>query len=287
MGKESSADDTENSKAYNSGVLILGSVAGDPANNIVEISLNNVTLAGIRVTGVQKENTAYAPLLINRIEQAAKLTVDTLTTGEGYISGDGTAKETDYAATSLIGHVGSNTATKLILSFANIALDGRLAADTENATSVYNNGNVSVEYHTTHTIFTRATLLESFQYSSNGSGTYNFNSTDTMVTYGVELTNTGSIGRNPDKQYQYYDCDSYITDEQKKTADETYVKKRYADSNFIRYVSVQQNITESRYELDINHKTTGLLKGCGTYGDPYIIENAYQLSSLAAYINDG
>ena len=287
VGKESSADNTENSNVYNSGVLILGSVEGDPANNIVEISLNNVTLAGIRVTGVQKENPAYAPLLINRIEQAAKLTVDTLTTGEGYISGDGTAEKTDYAATSLIGHVGSNTATKLTLSFANIALDGRLHADTGNTMSVYNNGGVQVEYHTTHTIFTRATLLESFQYSSNGSGTYNFNSTDTLVTYGVELTNTGSTGRNPDKQYQYYDCDSYITDEQNKSANETYVKERYADSNFIRYVSVQQNITESRYELDINQKTTGLLKGCGTYGDPYIIENAYQLSSLAAYINDG
>lgn len=287
VGKESSADNTENSKVYNSGVLIFGSVAGDPANNIVKISLNNVTLAGIRVTGVSKEDTAYAPLLINRIEQAAKLTVDTLTTGEGYISGDGTSGKTDYAATSLIGHVGSNTATKLTLSFANIALDGRLHADTGNTMSVYNNGNVSVEYHTTHTIFTRATLLESFQYSSNGSGTYNFNSTDTLVTYGVELTNTGSTGRNPDKQYQYYDCDSYITDEQNKSANETYVKERYADSNFIRYVSVQQNITESRYELDINQKTTGLLKGCGTYGDPYIIEDAYQLSSLAAYINGG
>ena len=287
VGKESSADNTENSNVYNSGVLIFGSVEGDPANNIVEISLNNVTLAGIRVTGVQKENPAYAPLLINRIEQAAKLTVDTLTTGEGYISGDGTAKKTDYAATSLIGHVGSNTATKLTLSFANIALDGRLHADTGNTMSVYNNGSVLVKYHTTHTIFTRATLLESFQYSSNGSGTYNFNSTDTLVTYGVELTNTGSTGRNPDKQYQYYDCDSYITDEQNKSANETYVKERYADSNFIRYVSVQQNITESRYELDINQKTIGLLKGCGTYGDPYIIEDAYQLSSLATYINDG
>lgn len=287
VGKESSTDNTENSNVYNSGVLIFGSVEGDPANNIVEISLNNVTLAGIRVTGVQKENPAYAPLLINRIEQAAKLTVDTLTTGEGYISGDGTSGKTDYAATSLIGHVGSNTATKLTLSFANIALDGRLHADTGNTMSVYNNGSVLVEYHTTHTIFTRATLLESFQYSSNGSGTYNFNSTDTLVTYGVELTNTGSTGRNPDKQYQYYDCDSYITDEQNKSANEAYVKERYADSNFIRYVSVQQNITESRYELDINQKTTGLLKGCGTYGDPYIIEDAYQLSSLAAYINGG
>ncbi|WP_288776631.1 hypothetical protein [uncultured Eubacterium sp.] len=121
-------------------------------------------------------------------------------------------------------------------------------------------------------------------YSSEGSGTYNFNSTDNKVTYGVELTNTGTTGRNPDKQYQYYDGDSYITDEQEKTVDEAYVKSRYSSSNFIRYVNTQQNINESQYELDINQKTTGLLKGCGTYGDPYIIENAHQLSSLAAYI---
>ena len=287
VGKEKITDDTENSNTYNSGVLIFGSVVGDPANNIVEISLNNVTLDGIRVTGVQKDNPAYAPLLINRIEQAAKLTVDTLTTGAEYTSCDESAKTTAYAATSLIGNVGSNKATKLTLSFANIALDGRLAADATNATSVHNNGSISVEYNTTHTIFTRATLLESFMYSSDGSGTYNFNSTDDKVTYGVELTNTGSIGRNPDKQYQYYDCDSYITDERNKTADETYVKNRYKNDNFIRYVYVQQNIAESKYELDINQKTTGLLTGCGTYGDPYIIENAYQLSSLAAYISDG
>ena len=88
-------------------------------------------------------------------------------------------------------------------------------------------------------------------YSSEGTGTYNFNSTDNKVTYGVELTNTGTNGRNPDKQYQYYDGDSYITDEQGKNANEAYVKSRYSSSNFIRYVYTQQNITESKYELDI------------------------------------
>lgn len=282
VGKESAAA----AGTYSSGALIYGSVTGDPVNNIVEISLNNVTLAGIRVTEIAKDGTAYAPLLINQISQAVKLTVNALSTGEGYTTGEGSGKATAYAATSLIGKVGSATATKLTLSFSNIALDGRLKEDTSKSTSVYNNGNVSVDYHTTHTIFTRATLLESFMYSSEGTGTYNFNSTDDKVTYGVELTNTGTTGRNPDKQYQYYDGDSYITDEQGKTANEEYVKSRYSSSNFIRYVNTQQNINESKYELDINQKTTGLLKGCGTYGDPYIIENAHQLSSLAAYIQN-
>ena len=282
VGKESTADNG----TYNSGALIYGSVTGNPVNNIVEISLNNVTLAGIRVTEITKDDATYAPLLINQMDQAAKLTVNALSTGDGYTTGDGSGKTTAYAASSLIGRVGSASATKLTLSFSNIALDGRLKEDTSKSISVYNNGNERVDYHTTHTIFTRATLLESFMYSSEGTGTYNFNSTDNKVTYGVELTNNGTTGRNPDKQYQYYDGDSYITDEQNQTANEEYVKSRYSSSNFIRYVYTQQNINESKYELDINQKTTGLLKGCGTYGDPYIIEDAHQLSSLAAYIQD-
>lgn len=280
VGKEPIKKDGTTYK-YNSGALIYGSVVGDPVNYIVEITLNKVTLAGIRVTGVEKDKVTYAPLLINQMEKAVKLTVDTLSTGEGYKDSD----KTVYVATSLIGNVGNDKATKLTLSFSNIALDGRVAADTANATSVYNNGKVQVEYNTTHTIFTNATLLESFMYSSEGSGTYNFNSNDKMVTYGVELTNAGSTGRNPDKQYQYYDGEIYITDEQQdKEVNEAYVKERYKDTNFIRYVHTQQNINDSQYELDINQKTSGLLKGCGTYGDPYIIEDAHQLSSLAAYI---
>lgn len=282
VGKESTAENG----TYSSGALIYGRVIGDPVSNIVEISLNNVTLAGIRVTEITKDGAAYAPLLINQMDQAVKLTVNALSTGEGYTTGEGSGKTTVYAGSSLIGKVGSATATKLTLSFSNIALDGRLAENTAKSTAVQNNGKVLVEYYTTHTIFTRATLLESFMYSSEGTGTYNFNSTDNKVTYGVELTNTGTNGRNPDKQYQYYDGDSYITDEQGENDNEAYVKSRYGSSNFIRYVYTQQNITESKYELDINQKTTGLLKGCGTYGDPYIIEDAHQLSSLAAYIQD-
>ena len=260
----------------NSGALIFGSVKGDTTTKTVVVTLKEVTLSGICVADIQESDT-YAPLLINRMEQAVRLAVDTLSTGDGYTSGS-------YAATSLIGYVGSATATKLTLSFSNIALDGRKTADSAKSTCVYNDGTKKVEYHTTHTIFTRATLMESFMYSSSGSGSYNFNSDDSMVTYGVELTNSGTVGRNPDMQYQYYDADVYIKDEQNKTADKTYVKTRYKDTVFLRYVHSQQNITTGNYELDINQRSSGLLEGCGTYGDPYIIKDALQLTSLAAYI---
>lgn len=283
---EANTDGSDNSIQYNSGALIYGSVIGNPISNIVGITLKNVTLDGIRVTGVEKDNgITYAPLLINRIAKAAKLTVDKLSTSANYMTGEGNNQETAYAATSLVGSVGDKTASKLTLSFSDIALDGRVKEDSEKSTSVWNNGTKEVEYRTTHTIFTRAILMEYFMYSSDGSGTYNFNSTDNKVTYGVELTNTGTIGRNPDKQYQYYDADSYITDEKDANANEAYVKKRYENTNFLRYVRVAQSIEESTYELDINQKSTGLLKGCGTYGDPYIIEDALQLSSLTSYIS--
>lgn len=291
VGKEAfkskeNTDGSDNRTQYNSGALIYGSVSGNPISNIVGITLKNVTLDGIRVTGVEKDNgITYAPLLINRIAKAAKLTVDNLSTSENYMTGEGENQKTAYAATSLVGSVGDKTASKLTLSFSNIALDGRVAEDSEKSTSVWNNGTTPVEYHTTHTIFTRAILMEYFMYSSDGSGTYNFNSTDDKVTYGVELTNAGTIGRNPDKQYQYYDADSYITDEKNKIADEAYVRDRYTGTKFLRYVMVAQNIEESTYELDINQKSTGLLEGCGTYGDPYIIKDALQLSSLASYIS--
>lgn len=291
VGKEliKKADGTENTTQYNSGALIYGSVIGNPISNIVGITLKNVTLDGIRVTGVEKgkdkDKDTYAPLMINRIAKAVTLIVNNLSTSGKYTEGEGTSKTTMYAATSLIGSVGSDTASKLTLSFSNIALDGRVSEDSAKSISVQNNGENTVEYNTTHTIFTRATLMEYFMYSSDGSGTYNFNSTDSKVTYGVELTNAGASGRNPDKQYQYYDADIYITDEQNKTANEDYVKTRYSSDKFLRYVKVAQNIANSTYELDINQRSTGLLKGCGTYGDPYIIENALQLSSLAAYIS--
>lgn len=285
VGKEliKKADGTENTKQYSSGALIYGSVIGNPISNIVGITLKNVTLDGIRVTDVEKDT--YAPLLINRIAKAATLIVNNLSTSGKYTAGEGTNKTTSYAATSLIGSVGSDKASKLTLSFSNIALDGRVSEDSAKSTSVQNNGKTAVEYNTTHTIFTRAILMEYFMYSSDGSGTYNFNSNDSKVTYGVELTNAGTSGRNPDKQYQYYDTDIYITDEKDKTdANVDYVKTRYSSNNFLRYVYVVQDINNSTYELDINQRSTGLLKGCGTYGDPYIIENALQLSSLAAYI---
>ena len=256
-----------------SGALIYGKVTGDTTKSPVTVptvKLSNVTLEGLRVNDVGD----YAPLLINKIGHSVKLSVSELSTGTGY---------TGIAATSLIGHVGSTDATKLSLTFDKIALDGR---KTPGETTVYNNGTQPVQYNTASTIFSHATLLESFKYASDSVGTYNFVKSDTKVTYGVELSNSGTSGRNPDKQYQYYDG-GYITDEQDKTdQNAAYVRERYKDSNFIRYVYVAEGGENNAHELDINQKTVGLTSGCGTYGDPYLIDNPDQLIALEKYLNE-
>ena len=268
-----------------SGALIFGSVTGDPTKNPVEVKLTNVTLAGLRVAGVEKNSTTYAPLLINKITQVAKLNVTNLSTGEGYVDKD---NNTSYAATSLIGNVGSESATKLTLTFSNIALDSRKEG-TGSGTSVNNNGNASykVEYNTTHSIFTRATLLESFRYSADSSGVYNFNSDDTNVTYGVEISNTGT-GRNiskPNKQYQYYNG-GYVWDGLGSTATTAdTIGSYFTTTNYLRYVNFMEGADGGYHELDINQKATGLTEGCGTYGDPYIITDGQQLIDLAKFIN--
>lgn len=264
-----------------SGALIFGSVTGDPTKNPVEVKLTNVTLAGLRVAGVEKNSTTYAPLLINKITQVAKLNVTNLSTGEGYTAGS-------YAATSLIGNVGSESATKLTLTFSNIALDSRKEG-TGSGTSVNNNGNASykVEYNTTHSIFTRATLLESFRYSADSSGVYNFKKGDTKVTYGVEISNTAT-GRNiskPNKQYQYYNG-GYVWDGLGSTATtEATIETYFNGGNYLRYVNSVEGTAGGYHELDINQKATNLTEGCGTYGDPYIITDGNQLIDLAKLID--
>lgn len=275
VGKES----TNTTNKFNSGALIFGNISGDTSTSPVTVrtvQLKDVKLAGLRVSDVDSF-TLYAPLLINTIGAAVTLTVDNLSTDVGYT-------KDNYAATSLIGNVGSSSAIKLTLTFSNIALDSRVSAGDN--PYVWNNGeseNHKVEYNTNRTIFTRATLLESFQYSADSSGVYNFNSDDTMVTYGVEISNTDS-GRNMEKQYQYYNG-GYVWDGLGTATGEETIKNYFSSESYLRYVNSVEGTAGGYHELDINQKATNLTEGCGTYGDPYIITDGTQLIDLAKFIN--
>ena len=254
-----------------SGALIFGTVTGNP-NNPVEISLQGIKLNGLRVSGVDS-NTTYAPLLINKNTNGGmKLTVNELGT-TGY------APEA-VAATSLIGKIGGENATKLALYFSNIALDGRTEPGNE---TIYNNGdnNYPISYHTTKSIFTRAILLESFQYREGCTGVYNFNSFDTMVSFGKEISDSQ---RNPGEQYLYYDNEAPAWDgEATKDADNA----NYDYSGYLPYVHEPESATYNHHELDVNLRPVNLDVGCGTYGHPYEIKDGKQLVTLAKFLSTG
>ena len=272
------------------GALICGNVTGrydSDSSTIYSVALkvSNVTLDGIRLTGFTNA-AGYAPLLIRSIGEYTDLTINGLQTTDKY--SNEAHDQTPKVATSLIGNVGSETAKVVNLTFANLALDGRKPSGSEKG--IYYDA-----YGTCNSIFTKAILLHSFQYIS-GSGQYNFASTEApRITYGKEISNSDSTeegavsGRNNNLQFNYYDGGEV----QNPWGDNTdSLSMRFAQ-DFLPYVywgeekdAAGKQVSTS-HELDINLKVDFFENGCGTYSDPYIVEDGMQLERLAAYINDG
>lgn len=227
-----------------------------------QISINNLTLDGLAVDGVT-DGTGYAPLLINEMQTHVKLNAKNIST-TGY------AGNTE-AATSLFGKLGvGSAADQVTATFSLINLPS--AKD--------------------NTIFTRASLLESFGYGQGktGSAVYTFfkdDQTKNKVTFGSEID---SKGEYPGKQLWYYDEDTYekpaglVTVDDKQANRDTpqfgdylpYVKRGRADdeTNNVQY-----------HEIKVNQRVPKLTVGCGTYGDPYVITKTSELNTVAEYIN--
>lgn len=261
----------------NSGALVYGTISGSQSATSTVI-LNGITLDGITVynrhTHSALTDNDYSPLLINKISDYVTLDV----TGVAQKGYESYGIDNRYAGSSLIGDVGSDKGTNIRLSFSNIQLDARKG--TGSADNRYGG--------TTKTIFTRATLLNSFKYSDATScyGRYNF--TDTKCTYGYEIGNgdTGVGGRNPNNQMWYYGqngADRGLIKDGSTIIYDGKSNKNY--TNYIRYVYTQENSQNSRYELDINQMSVSILEGCGTYSDPYIITDGNQLRAIAKYLN--
>ena len=261
----------------NSGALVYGTISGSQSATSTVI-LNGITLDGIAVynrhTHSALTDNDYSPLLINKISDYVTLDVTGVTQTSKYVNNSSTV----IAGSSLIGDVGSDKGTNIRLSFSNIQLDAR--KDTGSADSRYGG--------TTKTIFTRATLLNSFKYSDATScyGRYNF--INHNCTYGYEIGNgdTGVGGRNPNNQMWYYGqngADRGLIKDGSTIIYDGKSNKNY--TNYIRYVYTAENATNSRYELDINQMSVSILEGCGTYSDPYIITDGNQLRAIAKYLN--
>ena len=263
-----SSDDTIGADGSSSGALVCryvyGSI-GSKGTTIRKISIDGLTLNNLIVDGANSatDANAYMPLLINEMQKYVSLNAKNIKTTE-YTSGT-------QAATSLFGKLGvGSEADQVTAKFERISLPGQ-------------NGN---------TIFTHASLLESFGYKSTGTGSadYTFTKADAnagMVTYGSEIDAKGK--EYSGKQLWYYDEATYDTPNGLvKAGDKTanvdapvfgdflpYVYKGKADEPGVQY-----------HEIRVNQRIPKLVTGCGTYGDPYSVTNAAEMNAIANYINN-
>lgn len=262
-----------------SGALVCGSVADD----------TNTTKKSVKITGsivlddlyvndtslsLNGENS-YAPLLINKIGNMTEITIQNVSqkkhsmTAEQYYKGG-----QNYAATSLIGNVGSEKGQNISLTFSNIKLD---ASDV-------------------NSIFKNATLLESFQHSdgAGSSAIYNYKwdddwGTDSAgnikhnVTYGKEVSDTiknrvDDVSRQ-NKYHGDWSRDDRYTSPVKNNATE-----EYSFTSYKPYVAKSYDAAQNYDEIDVNLERQYLDEGCGTYSDPYILD-ASTLAEVARVIS--
>lgn len=263
-----------------SGALVCGSVADD----------TNTTKKSVKITGsivlddlyvndtslsLNGENS-YAPLLINKIGNMTEITIQNVsqkkhsTTAEQYCKGG-----QKYAATSLIGDVGSENGQNISLTFSNIKLD---ASDV-------------------NSIFKNATLLESFQ-NSDGAGSsaiYNYKweedwGTDSAgnikhnVTYGKEVSETIKNVDNDGKSRQNKYHGDWSRDDRYTSPDQNNATEEYSFASYKPYVAKSYDTTQNYDEIDVNLERPYLIKGCGTYSDPYILD-ASTLAEVARVIS--
>lgn len=254
-----------------SGALVCGSVADD----------TNTTKKSVKITGsivlddlyVNDGETIsdYAPLLINKIGNMTEITIQNVSQKKHSMT---TAKYDkggqDYAATSLIGNVGSEKGQNISLTFSNIKLD----ASNENS------------------IFKNATLLESFQHSdgAGSSAIYNYKWEDDWgteekhnVTYGKEVSDTiKNRVDNVSRQNKYHG--DWSRDDRYTSPDQNNATEEYSFTEYKPYVAKSYDTTQNYDEIDVNLERPYLDEGCGTYSDPYILD-ASTLAEVARVIS--
>lgn len=264
-----SSEDTDGASGSSSGALVCRYVYGSSDGNgtkIRKISIDGLTLNNLIVDGANSatDANAYMPLLINEMQKYVSLNAKNIKT-TGYTSDT-------KAATSLFGKLGvGSEADQVTAKFEQISLPSQK----------------------NKTIFTHASLLESFGYgsTSTGSADYTFTKADAdadagKVTYGSEID--GSM-EYPGKQLWYYDeatygaVSGYVTVDGKKDGDVRpwfggylpYVYKGKATESGVQY-----------HEIKVNQRIPKLVEGCGTYGDPYAVKDATEMNAIANYINN-
>ena len=259
------------------GFLIAGMLGNSDTKN-AKLVASKIVFDGAHIvtdTGADLTTNAYAPLLINKVGKNFSLTINAAEQSDTAYSSYGTGGK--YAASSLIGDVGSSTARAIYLTFENLKFDGR-----STATSI---GNMDTAYGTSKSIFSRATILNSFLYAGESSGSYTYEIDDDWgtgtavhnVTYGKEVTTSVEFAG---RQEKYYGSSYY-------THPTTYQSGSAYDfsTGFLPHVYTAYNLAEYKHELAVNVTFNSEIEGCGKYDDPFIIDDDEKLPIISRMIN--
>lgn len=250
-----------------SGALVCRYIYGPvKKTNVAQITINGLVLDGLAVDGVTNA-TQYAPLLINQMQTLVNLDAKNISVTDSYTNG--TKKK--IAATSLFGKLGvGDKANQVIAKFEKISLPSQ----------------------TDNSIFTHASLLESFGYATGGTGSADYTFTadaaqNDKVTYGSEIDRKGT--EYSGKQLWYYDEATYGTPNGLvKAGDKTANVDAPVFGDYLPYV-YKGKATENNvqyHEIKVNQRIPKLITGCGTYGDPYTVKDATEMNAIANYINN-
>lgn len=254
--------------------FIVTNTIGNSDTSTAKITINGLTVDGLYIfnnDGTDLTTSVYAPLLVNKVGKNTKLSMSNASQANysGFAS--------KYAASSLFGDVGSSDARALYVTFSGIKFDGR-----STASSI---GNMDTTYGTTKSIFSRATLLNSFKFYGESSGAYSFEITDDWsdantaihnVTYGKEITSSVEYLNT---QKLYAASEYYVH----PTAYQSSSEYSFA-TGFLPYVYTAYNASENKHELRINLSFSTAIQGAGKYGDPYLITDDDMLQIISNII---
>lgn len=274
-----------------SGVIINQTMYG----NFIVSDSGAIVLDGIRPMTSGNKEYSGGYLLINSITRKddltapPSLTVKNLSSTNKYSSDS----ETDKVAKSLIG---SASGKGLKIVFSGIKLDSRNGESTDTDLAA-KSGELYNAYGTYNSIFTDSTLLASIKTDQSAKLEYNFtkdedwgNSAPRSVTYGKEIKDSIEY---KDEEQRYYPDANGENDIFTNPVNDTERSEVYDFSvGFLPYVKTVYSSEKDGAglfyrELKVNVQSVALNIGCGTYNDPYIINDAKVLEALAEFISSG
>ena len=299
--RNSIASATEKLNVQGSGAIICGNLSGSSTQK-ASLTISGLVLDGLTIKNLNEAeyNTANMALLVRNIGSYTETKISGVST-KGYA-------DNKKAASALIGTAGSGEVLQMTIQFSDMRLDGR--SDTRNVNTAAQTV-FKEKYGTTSSIFTKATLIHTLQYTSEGgsSAIYNYNydedwnadgSAKHNVTYGKEISHSAEFapdaGDNDQRRYldkHAADDKNHFTSPEDPKATATAatstsgVMGGFDFSSFLPYVATGYDASKQYHELAVNHVSKEMGEGCGTYNDPFIIDDGAMLSMVAEILSSG